>query len=135
MVKEAYSILGVINRCFLNKTNDILVPLYKSLVRSRLEYCVQAWRPYLVKDIELMEKVQKRMTRMLPDLKNMSYSERLKKLGLTTLEFRRLRGDLIFFTETLEFVGGIVKNYISILLTWTFENFRLAKELLIIGMH
>ena len=40
-------------------------PLYKSLVRSRLEYCVQAWRPYLVKDIELMEKVQKRMTRML----------------------------------------------------------------------
>ena len=46
------------------------MPLYKSLVRSRLEYCVQAWRPYLVKDIELVEKVQKRMTRMLPDLKN-----------------------------------------------------------------
>ena len=45
VVKEAYSILGVINRCFLNKTKDILVPLYKSLVRSRLEYCVQAWRP------------------------------------------------------------------------------------------
>ena len=67
VVKEAYSILGVINRCFLNKTKDILVPLYKSLVCSRLEYCV--WRPYLVKDIELMEKVQKRMTRMLPDLK------------------------------------------------------------------
>jgi len=44
VVKEAYSILGVINRSFLNKTKDILVPLYKSLVRSRLEYCVQAWR-------------------------------------------------------------------------------------------
>ena len=104
-----------------------------TLVRSRLEYCVQAWRPYLVKDIEFMEKVQKRVTRMLPDLKNMSYPERLKKLGLTILESRRLRGDLIevfkilkshnnvdrnmfFFTETLEFVGGIVKNYISILL-------------------
>ena len=124
----------------------------KSLVRSRLQYCVQAWRPYLVKDIELMEKVQKRMTRMLPDLQNMSYPERLKILVLTTLESRRLRGDLIevfkmvkgfdnidrnifFFTETLEFVGGIVKNYISMLLTWMFENFRLAKELLIIGMH
>ena len=40
VVKEAYSILGVINRCFLNKTKDILVPLYKSLVRSRLEYCM-----------------------------------------------------------------------------------------------
>ena len=70
------------------------MPLYKSLVRSRLEYCVQAWRPYLVKDIELMEKVQKRMTRMLPDLKH-RYPERLKKLGLTTLESRILRGDLI----------------------------------------
>jgi len=42
---------------------------------------------------------------------------------------------IYFFTETLEFVGGIVKNYISILLTWMFENFRLAKELLVIGMH
>ena len=93
VVKEAYSILGVINRCFLNKTKDILVPLYKSLVRSRLEYCVQAWRPYLVKDIELMERVQKRMTRMLPDLKNMSYPERLKNLDLTTLESRKLRFD------------------------------------------
>ena len=71
------------------------MPLYKSLVRSRLEYCVQAWQPYLVKDIELMEKVQKRMTRMLPDLKNMSYPEILKILGLTTLESRRLRDDLI----------------------------------------
>ena len=93
------------------------------------------------------------VTRMLlPDLKNMSYPEILKILGLTTLESRRLRGDLIqvfkivkgfdnidrnifFFTEILEFVGGIVKNYISILLTWMFENFRLAKELLIIEMH
>ena len=43
--------------------------------------------------------------------------------------------NIFFFSETLEFVGGIVKNYISILLTWMFENFRLAKELLIIGMH
>ena len=71
------------------------------------------------------------VTRMLlPDLKNMSYPERLKILGLTTLESRRLvLITLTGFTETLEW--GIVKNYISILLTWMFENFRLAKELLI----
>ena len=122
------------------------MPLYKSLVRSRLEYCVQAWRPYLVKDIELMEKVQKWMARMLPDLKNMSYPEKLKLLGLTRLESRRLRGDLIevfkivrvfitltgiyFFTETLEFVGGIVKNYISILLTWMFEKFSFSQRVI-----
>ena len=64
-------------------------------MRQQTWFSVQAWRPYIVKDIELMEKVQKRMTRMLPDLTNMSYLERLKILGLTTLEFRRLRGDLI----------------------------------------
>ena len=103
VVKEAYSTLGVINRCFLNKTKEILVPLYKTLVRCRLEYCVQARRPYLVKDIELIEKVQKRMTRMLPDLRGLPYHERLKTLHLTTLETRRLRGDLI---EVFKLVNG-----------------------------
>ena len=54
VVKEAYPVLGVINRCFLNKTKDILLLLYKVLVRSCLEYCVRAWRPYLSKDIKLL---------------------------------------------------------------------------------
>ena len=54
----------------------------------------KAKRHGLAKTIpSMLEKVQKRMTRMLPDLKNMSYPERLKILGLTTLESRRLRGD------------------------------------------
>ena len=57
-----------------------------------------------------MEKVQKRMTRMLPDLKNMSYPERLKKLGLTTLESRRLRGDLIEVFKILKGHCNIDRN-------------------------
>ena len=71
------------------------MPLYEALVRSRLEYCIQAWRPYLLKDIELMENMQQRMRSMLPELKDVSYPDRLRVLGLTTLETQKLRTDLI----------------------------------------
>ena len=68
--------------------------LYLSLVRPKLEYCIQAWRPYLKKDIDLLEKVQKRSIRMIIE-NGLTYEERLSKLGITTLETRRLRGNLI----------------------------------------
>ena len=62
---------------------EIMLKLYLSLVRPKLEYCIQAWRPYL-KDIDLLEKVQKRATRMMITEKGLSYEERLKKLGIIT---------------------------------------------------
>ena len=52
----------MISRTFMYKNNVTLLQLYKSLVRPKLEYCIQAWRPYLCKDIELLEKVQRRAT-------------------------------------------------------------------------
>ena len=55
-----------------------MLKLYQSLVRPKFEYCVQAWRPYLRKDIDLLEKVQKRATRLMIKYRNLSYSERLK---------------------------------------------------------
>ena len=71
--------------------------MHKSLVISHplLDYCVQAWRPYRKKDIELLERVQKRATRMVEECKGLDYEERLRRLGLTTLETRRLRADLV----------------------------------------
>jgi len=83
-----------------------MLMLYKGLVRPQLEYCVQAWRPYLQKDIDLIEAVQKRFTKLIPDLKKMSYEERLRALKLTTLEVRRERGDLI---EVYKIIKGIDK--------------------------
>jgi ribonuclease P/MRP protein subunit RPP40 len=69
--------------------------LYKCLIRPRLEYTVQAWRPYLQKDIDLIEGVQRGATKLVVETKGMSYDERLKFLDMTTVETRRVRGDLI----------------------------------------
>jgi ribonuclease P/MRP protein subunit RPP40 len=94
-IKEANKTLGLIRRNIKCKDKDIVVRLYKSLVRPKLEYCVQAWRPHYGKDISGLERVQRRATRMINGYKGLSYEERLVRTGLISLEDRRTRGDLI----------------------------------------
>ena len=102
--QKANRILGMINRTITWKSADILLPLYKTLVRPLLEYCTVAWSPHYVKDKSLLERIQHRFTRMVPGLKNKSYEERLQQLGLWTLEERRNRADLI---EVFKILNGL----------------------------
>ena len=81
-----------------------LVQLYKSIVRPSLEYCSPVWHPYLKKDITKVEKVQRRATKLLQPLKELQYEERLKRLNLPSLFYRRHRSDLI---QMYKIVHGI----------------------------
>src|SRR6218665_985195 len=93
--KKANSTLCMIRRTIVTRDKDTILRLYKSLVRPQLEYCIQVWSPYLKQDMEKLEKLQRRATKMIQGYKDLSYEERLIRCGLTTLEKRRSRGDLI----------------------------------------
>jgi len=103
----------MIKRTFLCKSKELILQLYKSLIRPKLEYCIQAWKPYFKKDINILERVQKRATKMINGFSEFKYETRFKKLGLTTLETRRLRGDLI---EVFKIVKGYKRSSVRIYL-------------------
>jgi len=94
-VKTVNKVLGMIKRTFTVRDKSIVSQFYKSLVIPHLEYSVLAWRPQYRKDIDLLEGVQRRATKLLTAIKDEIYENRLCLVNLTTLETRRLRGDLI----------------------------------------
>ncbi|MES9971492.1 MAG: reverse transcriptase family protein, partial [Candidatus Thiodiazotropha sp.] len=103
-VNKANSILSLIIRTFDFIEQDSFVLLYKALVRPHVEYGNTIWYPFLRKDINSVENIQKRATRLIPQLKDLSYTERLKKLKLPTLAHRRRRGDML---QTFKILNGL----------------------------
>lgn len=106
-VSKGNSKIGLIRRSFTYLDAEVVKALYTSLVRPSLEYANAVWSPMYKKDAVAIENVQRRATKLVPKIKNLSYEERLKSLNLPSMYYRRARGDMI---ETFKFVKGIYKS-------------------------
>ena len=91
--------------------------MYHVFIHPHLKYCVQAWCPYLCRDIDKLEKVQRKATKLLPNLTHLSNPDRLKNLGLYSLYYQHICGDLI-----LTYINIIIKIDIN-----TFSQLKLYK--------
>ena len=93
--KTANRVLGFITRNFRYKNKELILPLYKSLVHPHLEHAVQFWSPHLRRDIDKMGRIQKRATKLVPEIRIHSYHQRIHDLDLISIVHRILREQLI----------------------------------------
>ncbi len=120
---KANTILGFIVHNFDCKTPEVFMCLYTSLMRLYLEYAVQFWSPHYLKDINKLESVQRRATKLILSMCSRSYEERLKRLDLFSLRDCRTRGDLIEHSKySKKFIRQITKIFFTFSHTVTRNN-------------
>ena len=116
-INVSNKMLGIINRNFSDLDITCFILLYKSMVRSHLEYGASVWNPYKKSLIRDIENVQKRATKLMRQCKKLPYEERLAQLQLPTLKYRRFRGDMIEVFKILNgfydaaVVPSLVRNF------------------------
>jgi len=113
VVQKANGVLAMIKRTFKHWNVLNFRKLYSAFIRPHLEYCTAAWNPYKKKDIKLLEKVQRRATKLVPQLRDLNYESRLANIGIPTLEERRKRGDLIQYFKIYKKISSISLNGLS----------------------
>ena len=124
--------LGIIKRNFIHFSSNTFIQLYKSIVRPHLDYANSVWHPYKVGDIEDIEKVQKRATKLVISLKKLPYKDRLEHLQLVTLKYRRLRGDMI---EVYKIVTNKHETTVSPVLEFNTNTITRGNKLLNQSFH
>ena len=130
-VNKANRMLGLIKRTFTYMDKEMFLPLFKTLIRPHLEYATVVWSPFLKKDIFLIENVQRRATKIVKTISNLSYEERLKHLGLPTLKYRWDRNDVI---QVYKIMNGIDKLDVNTFFKMSTDsrtrghNFKIVKQ-------
>jgi len=110
VAKKAHCVLSQMKRTFTYRDSYVFPRINRTYVRPLLEYSVQAWNPSKVEDINTLEKVQRRALRMINDQGDASYETKLRNIGMTTLQARRERGDMIQVYKFLNDASGLDKN-------------------------
>ena len=88
--QKADCVLDYIKRRTTSRSREVILPLYSALVRPQLKYCVQIWSPQYRKDMDLLEVVQRKATKTIQGMEHLFYKDKLRELGLFSLEKRRL---------------------------------------------
>ena len=101
IASKANRVLGMLAKTFTSRDTDLWKMLYISLVRPHLEFASSIWNPHLKRDIQTLENVQRRASKIPSELKALPYEKRLEVWKISTLEIRRNRGDLIEMFKVL----------------------------------
>ena len=104
--KKANQILGMIKKSYTTRDAKTISTLYKIMVRPHLEYSNVIWGPFYQGDIRSVETIQRRATKLIPEVKDLPYVDRMKNLELPSLMYRRRRGDMI---QMYKIINGIVR--------------------------
>ena len=102
--------IGLIFKSFTYIRREMLQNLHKSLVRPHLENCTPVWSPIFKKDSIVLKNVQRRATRLVNSLSGLTYENRLRALGILTLEYICLRADVVEVYKILNQIDRIVPN-------------------------